>query len=417
MVDARAEGKEDAEGASSELFEVLNFLDQSIAGRKNVFRTSVSSSRVSTSHTAASVHIEGELVEKIGVNKEVMNHGEKPFNGMQSVVIREMKVEEENLLSGELPFSSPSVVSMAVKTTEGYPAILSFQASPDGSSEQSAASADVAVALSGSITSMRDRSGGRGSSNRQTRAAAAAAAAAAVATLSPTEEQDTDDKYDDDDAEDWRSVRHIIKNRASHYIPSSVPVPTYAPTPTPLSTTLTPEISSSSSGARHGVASSQILVSTTHVISSDDDGSNTLETLAAEGIDLIDEYVSISGTGIAVVVADEQLIEALTSSSASPSDTATTPYVLPSTTATAIASVSVTGADDMPATYANSFNPESQQHGSSSRPGLGSGSLSIRRSATGERKKIVPRVLLQSIPISVQPQVPVSVSAVATTPS
>ena len=412
MVDARAEGKEDAEGASSELFEVLNFLDQSIAGRENVRRTSMSSSRVSTSHTAASVHIEGELVEKIGVSKEVMNHGEKPFNGMQSVEIREMKVEEENLLSGELPFSSPFVVSMAVKTTEGYPAILSFQASPDGSSEQSAASTDVAVALSGRITSMRDRSGGRGSSNRQTRAAAAA-----VATLSPTEEQDTDDKYDDDDAEDWRSVRHVIKNRASHYIPSSVPVPTYAPTPTPLSTTLTPEISSSSSGARHGVASSQILVSTTHVISSDDDGSNTLETLAAEGIDLIDEYVSISDTGIAVVVADEQLIEALTSSSASPSDTATTPYVLPSTTATAIASVSVTGADDMPATYANSFNPESQQHGSSSRPGLGSGSLSIRRSATGERKKIVPRVLLQSIPISVQPQVPVSVSAVATTPS
>ena len=416
MVDARAEGKEDAEGASSELFEVLNFLDQSIAGRENSCRTSVSSSRVSTSHTAASVHIEGELVEKIGVSKEVMNHGEKPFNGMQSVEIREMKVEEENLLSGELPFSSPFVVSMAVKTTEGYPAILSFQASPDGSSEQSAASTDVAVALSGRITSMRDRSGGRGSSNRQTRAAAAAAAAA-VATLSPTEEQDTDDKYDDDDAEDWRSVRHVIKNRASHYIPSSVPVPTYAPTPTPLSTTLTPEISSSSSGARHGVASSQILVSTTHVISSDDDGSNTLETLAAEGIDLIDEYVSISDTGIAVVVADEQLIEALTSSSASPSDTATTPYVLPSTTATAIASVSVTGADDMPATYANSFNPESQQHGSSSRPGLGSGSLSIRRSATGERKKIVPRVLLQSIPISVQPQVPLSVSAVATTPS
>lgn len=412
MVDARAEGKEDAEGASSELFEVLNFLDQSIAGRENVRRTSMSSSRVSTSHTAASVHIEGELVEKIGVSKEVMNHGEKPFNGMQSVEIREMKVEEENLLSGELPFSSPFVVSMAVKTTEGYPAILSFQASPDGSSEQSAASTDVAVALSGRITSMRDRSGGRGSSNRQTRAAAAA-----VATLSPTEEQDTDDKYDDDDAEDWRSVRHVIKNRASHYIPSSVPVPTYAPTPTPLSTTLTPEISSSSSGARHGVASSQILVSTTHVISSDDDGSNTLETLAAEGIDLIDEYVSISDTGIAVVVADEQLIEALTSSSASPSDTATTPYVLPSTTATAIASVSVTGADDMPATYANSFNPESQQHGSSSRPGLGSGSLSIRRSATGERKKIVPRVLLQSIPISVQPQVPLSVSAVATTPS
>ena len=352
-IDTRAESKEDSEGDSSELSEVLAYLDKSAAEKRDVVSVLPTSSIMPTIESACKIGVM-LVTEKDKIIQQGQGGRAGPFSAKEPAAIRkinpaELEPEKQSVLLREILSFSPTAIRDSKETNAVPSTILPIRPSVTARTVMADASRD-GVALIG------PRGGGRGGYNRQSRAAALSSQ-----VLNGDEDEDEDNSDDDDDDDEgWKSARNNMKSKASRYISLPCPIVTKPMT----------SLSSSSSNTDSGVdairnslqsdvtPTANSSASTIFIAGREEDYSNEHSTPAAEAI-----VKDIIASNADTAAADRRPVLASTASS------------------------SAVGTNSEPDAQSDSHAAEPQQHVS------GSGSLLIRRSATNGRKRIVPRML------------------------